>query len=101
MQSLDDIHDLSGESVSEIFDENNFEEEHHLEQVRTGMRAGFKSQPKEPDRLQIRHEKRDTKRARNDQVFTDDAGTIKLIFKVPIAICQKKLIFNFSQKQRV
>ena len=52
---LDDIHDQSGNN---ILDENFFDEDNHLEEVRTGMRAGSKSQPRETERLQIRHEKR-------------------------------------------
>ena len=80
--SIDDIHNLSGNSVTEVHDENVFDEDNHLEEVRTGMRAGSKSEPRETERLQIRHEKRDTKRPRNEPVFTDDAETMKLIFKV-------------------
>lgn len=82
MPSVDDIHELAGTSVSEVLDENVFDEDDHLEEARAGMRAGSKSQPREPERLQIRHEKRDTKRPKNEPVFTDDAGTVKLIFKV-------------------
>ena len=94
---LDDIHDQSGNN---ILDENFFDEDNHLEEVRTGMRAGSKSRPRETERLQIRHEKRDTKRLKNEPVFTDDAGTMKLIFKVSESRSTSGITkHNFSQKQ--
>merc|ERR1711990_1020797 len=46
---LDDIHDQSGNN---ILDENFFDEDNHLEEIRTGMRAGSKSRPRETERLQ-------------------------------------------------
>ena len=64
------------------------------------MRAGSKSRPRETERLQIRHEKRDTKRLKNEPVFTDDAGTMKLIFKVSERRSTSGITkHNFSQKQ--
>ena len=98
MPSIGDIHDLSGESVSEVYDENNFDQDNYLEEVRTGMRAGSKSQTKETERLQIRHEKRDSKRPKNEPVFTDDAGTLKLIFKVRYQTLGALFKKNFSRK---